>query len=151
MPAQFQIRDASSETSTTTVNSLALSAANFDARETLRVALGTAINNLSIGVLSKQTVTDIRDESAVIPSNPYAQREMKWLVTYQGSVSGKKFQMEIAAPNLTDNLQPNSDEADLTSTDWAAFITAFEAYAIAPDTTSEAVTVLSARLVGRNI
>lgn len=151
MPAGFQITDYSDEKSLTQVNSIALSAANFDARETLRVALGSAINNLSIGVMSKQTVTDVRDESPGIPTNPFAQREMKWLVTYQGSTSGKKFQLEIAAPSLTDNLQPNSDEADLTSTDWAAFVTAFEAYAIAPGTTSEAVEVISARLVGRNI
>lgn len=151
MPATFQFTDYSNEKSTVTVNSLALSAANFDARETLRVALSSALNNLSIGVLSRQAVNDIRDDSPGIPTNPFAQREMKWLVSYVGATSGKVFQMEIPAPSLTDNLQPNSDEADLTSTDWAAFVTAFEAYAIAPDTTSEAVTVLSARLVGRNI
>lgn len=151
MPAGFQLTDYSNEKSTVSVNSLALSAANFDAREALRVALSSAINNLSIGVLSKQTVTDVRDDSPGIPTNPFAQRELKWLVLYQGATSGKIFQLEIPAPSVTDNLQPNSDAADLGSEDWLAFVAAFEAYAIAPGTTSEAVTVVSARLVGRNI
>jgi len=72
-------------------------------------------------------------------------------VSYQGDTSGKMFSIEIAAPNLTDNLNGNSDQADLTSTDWAAFVTAFEAYVRSPDNGTETVTVVGARVVGRNI
>jgi len=46
---------------------------------------------------------------------------------------------------------PNTDVADITSTDWAAFVTAFEAYAKSPDDVAETVTVIDARVVGRNI
>jgi len=90
-------------------------------------------------------------DTPALPTSPYAQRELKWLVTYSGNTSGKKFTIEIACPDVTDNVVPNTDLADLASTDWAAFVTAFEAYVKSPDNGTEAVTVLSARVVGRNI
>lgn len=149
--SQFQITDYSNEKSNVTVNAPNLSAANFDAQEALRLSLQTAINNLSIGVMSRTQVTNVIVDEPGIPTNPFAQREMKWLVSYTGNTSGKLYQLEIPAPSLTDNLAPNSDLADLTSTDWAAFVTAFEAYARTPDSLIEGVTVIQARLVGRNI
>jgi hypothetical protein len=81
----------------------------------------------------------------------YAQRELKWLITYQGDSSGKLFSIEIACPDITDNIVPATDLADLASTDWAAWVTAFEDFARSPDDLAETVTVVSARLVGRNI
>jgi hypothetical protein len=61
------------------------------------------------------------------------------------------FTIEIAAPDVTDNLNGNTDLADLSSTDWAAFVTAFESFARSPENGTETVTVTKARLVGRNI
>jgi hypothetical protein len=90
-------------------------------------------------------------DAPAIPTSPYAQRELKWLVQYQGDSSGKLFSTEIAAPDITDNVVVNSDVADLSSADWVAFITAFEAYVRSPDNATETVTVIAARLVGRNI
>jgi len=147
----FQITDYSNEKSSVTVTAPNLSAANFDAQATLRTALQTAVNNLSIGVLSRTTVSDIPLDEPGIPTNPFAQRELKWLVTYIGSVSGKSYQIEIPAPSVTDNLAGNTDEANLASTDWAAFVEAFEDYARSPDSLTETVIVTGARLVGRNI
>jgi len=151
MPIAVQITDYSNEKSTTVLNTTVLTAGNFTAQQALAATLVGAIDDLTIGELTKQVNSIPVVDSPAIPTNPYAQREMKWLVQYQGNVSGKMFSSEIAAPDITDNVVPNTDVADLTSTDWAAFKTAFEAYVKSPDDVAEGVTVIGAHLVGRNI
>jgi len=145
------INDYSNEKSTFQVNSIVLTAGNFAAESTEATALVTAVEALTIGEVVKQTLNQIVLDSPATPSNVYAQREVKWNVSYIGDSSGKLFSLEIAAPDLTDNLVDNTDLADLSSTDWAAFIAAFEAFARSPDDLAETVTVTAARLVGRNI
>lgn len=147
----FTIRDYSNELSSFGITSVTGNAGNLAAELAEAVTLSSAIENLTIGHLDKYTYSIIPLDTPITPSNVYAQREVKWLVTYTGDVSGKSYSIEIAAPNLTDNLNGNSDDADLSSTDWAAFVTAFEAFARAPDNGTENVTVVSARVVGRNI
>jgi len=147
----FQITDYSNEKSTFQVNSIVLNAGNFAAQSTLAATLVGATEDLSIGELTKQTLNQIVLDAPAVPTNVYAQRELKWLITYQGDSSGKLFSIEIACPDITDNIVPATDLADLTSTDWAAWVTAFEDFARSPDDLAETVTVVSARLVGRNI
>jgi len=147
----YQITDYANEKSSFQVNSVALTAANFNAQVTAAEAIATAAAALTIGNISKETLAQIVTDSPGVATNPYAHREMKWLVTYTGNTSGKEFQTEIAAPDVTDNLVPNSDQADLTSDDWVAFKTAFEAFAKSPDDITEGVTLLRAVLVGRNL
>jgi len=151
MPTNFQITDYSNEKSNFSVNATVLTAGNFAAQQTLAAALAGAIEDLTIGEFTKQTALVPVLDTPAIPTSPYAQREMKWLVRYQGDTSGKMFSIEIAAPDITDNVAPNTDIADLGSTDWTAFVTAFEAYAKSPDDPAETVTVIDARIVGRNI
>lgn len=147
----IQITDYSNEKSSFGVTSVTANAGNLAAQQTLAAALVGAVDDLTIGELTKQQMALIILDAPAIPTDPYAQREMKWLVQYQGDDSGKLFSIEIAAPDITDNVVPNTDVADLTSDDWAAFVTAFEAYVKSPDNGTEAVTVIGARLVGRNI
>jgi len=147
----FQITDYSNEKSGFGFLSVTGNAGNLTAQEALAAAVADAVANLSIGVVSKETYGILLIDAPGLPTNPYAQRELKWLVQYQGNTSGKLFSIEIAAPDVTDNTVPNSDVADLTSTDWAAFVSAFEAYAKSPDNGTEAVSVVGARLVGRNL
>lgn len=149
--SNFVIRDYSNENSNFGVTSITGNAANLTAELAKQTALSSAVENLSIGHLDKYTYAIEGLNSPITPSNPYAQRELKWLVLYTGDTSGKVFSIEIACPNVTDNLAPNSDIADLTSDDWVAFIDAFEDFARSPDNGTETVTVQSARLVGRNI
>jgi len=148
---QFQITDYSNEKSSFGVVSITANAGNLAAQQTAAAALFAAIEDLSIGELTKQAMNLIIYDTPAIPTSPYAQRELKWLVQYQGDSSGKLYSIEIAAPDVTDNVVVNTDVADLASTDWAAFVTAFESYARAPDNGTETVTVIGARLVGRNI
>lgn len=151
MPTSFQITDYSNEKSSFGVNATVLTAANFVAQQALAATLAGTISDLSIGELTKQIAQVPVVDTPAIPTSPYAQREMKWLVQYQGDSSGKLFSIEIACPDITDNVVVNTDTADMASTDWAAFVTAFEAYAKSPDDVAETVTVIGARLVGRNI
>jgi len=148
---QFQITDYSNEKSSFGVTSITANAGNLAAQQTAAAALFAAIEDLSIGELTKQSMNLLIYDTPAIPTSPYAQRELKWLVQYQGDSSGKLFSIEIAAPDITDNVVENTDVADLASTDWAAFVTAFESYVRSPDNGTETVTVIGARLVGRNI
>ena len=147
----IQITDYSDEKSNFAVTSVTVNAGNLASEQTLAADLVAAIVDLTIGAVTKQEQCLVILDTPAIPTSPYAQRELKWLVSYQGDTSGKKFTLEIAAPDITDNVVPNSDIADLSSTDWAAFVTAFEAYVRSPDNGTETVTVLGARVVGRNI
>jgi len=145
------ITDYSDENSSFGFSSAALTSGNIVAQTGLLGDLATATEAISIGHLSKQQVAQILVTDPDIPTNPYAQREMKWLVTYADATSGKKYSLEIPAPDITDNVVPNTDQANLTSTDWAAWVDAFEAVAKAPEDLTHSVTVIGAVLVGRNI
>lgn len=147
----FTITDYSQENSSFGFESAVLTAGNIVAQTALAATLLTATEGLSIGNVSKQQVAQILHDDPGVPTSPFAQRELKWLVTYQALTSGAKYTLEIAAPNLTDNLVPGTDTADITSDDWAAWITAFVAYAHPADDLSDSVIVLGAKLVGRNI
>jgi len=145
------VTDASQENSSFGFESAALTAGNIAAQATAAGTLEAATEALTIGNISKNQVAQILLDDPGVPSNPYAQRELKWLVSYQAVTSGKLYSLEIPAPDLTDNLVPGTDVADLTSTDWDAWVTAFVAYAKPADDLTDAVIVLGARLVGRNL
>lgn len=147
----FTIRDYSNELSSFAVTSPTGNAGNLVAELASALALSSAVENLTIGHLDRYTYQIIPLDTPLTPSNPLAQRELKWLVSYTGDVSGKLFQIEIAAPDPTDNLVGNSDIADIGSADWNDFRIAFETFARSPDNGTENVTLVSARLVGRNI
>lgn len=145
------IRDYSQELSNFGYEATALTAGNIVAQTALHAAVEAATEDITIGVVAKQTYAQILDESPSIPTLAYAQREMKALVTYQAVTSGKKFQLEIACPLLVGQLVENTDIFDLTTTEWAAWVSAFVAAAKSPDDIADSVIVLGARLVGRNI
>jgi len=147
----FQITDYSNEKSSFGVTSVTANAGNLAAQQTLAADLFAAVDALTIGELTKQSMSLVIYDTPAIPTSPYAQRELKWLVQYVGNASGKTFSVEIAAPDITDNVVENTDVADLGSADWVDFVGAFEAYVKSPDNGTEAVTVIGARLVGRNI
>jgi len=147
----FTIVDYSAEKSNLGLTSITVNAGNLAAQQTAAAALAGAIDDLTIGELVKQVQSLVILDDYSVPSSPYAQRELKWLVSYQGVDSGKIFQCEIACPDITDNVLANTDIADLSSDDWDAFVTAFVSYVRSPDNGTENVIVVGAKLVGRNI
>ncbi len=147
----FTITDYSQENSTFGFPSAVLTAGNIAAQAALAATLLGATEDLTIGNIAKQQVTQVLHDDPGVPIDPFAQRELKWLVTYQAVTSGAKYTLEIPAPSLVDNLVPGTDTADITSDDWDAWITAFVAYAKPADDLADSVIVLGAKLVGRNI
>jgi len=147
----YQVTDYSNEKSSFGITSITVTSGNIVAQQGYAADVAAAVDDLSLGELTKQVMGLVILDTPAIPTSPYAQREMKWLVQYQATTSGKIFTIEIPAPDITDNVVVNTDVADLSSADWVAFIAAFENYAKSPDNGTEAVTVLGARLVGRNI
>lgn len=144
-------RDYSGETSPFKVYTVELNAGNFAATGTAIQTLGTATNALSRGQPAKSTLTaQINTISGANATDPVAQREMKWLVSYLDTVLNETFRLEIPCADLSAaNLLGNTDQADLSSTEWAAWVTAFEA--VAKSKYGNAVTVTGARFVGRNL
>lgn len=150
--SNITITDYSRENTSFGVEAATLTAGNIVAQTTAATLLQTATQNLIIGSLVKQTVVQILLDTPDVPTSPFAQRELKWMVDYQSVTSGKMWQIEIGTPDLGNgNIVVGSDQADLTSDAWAAWITAFVGYAKAPDDITDSVIVLGARLVGRNI
>jgi len=114
-------------------------------------ALRAAVDDITLGnVAADKWVGDDTNYAAAAPTDPNAQRERKWLVQYEGTTTHSIYTVTIPTADIagTDFLLPGTDEADLTTTEIAAFVTAFEAIARTPE--GEAVNVLAITAVGRN-
>jgi hypothetical protein len=146
----FTILDYSEEKSPTSFSFGGVTALNIAGFLTQFGALRTAVQGIITGVVQKEKwVGDDTVLSNVPPTDTAAQIELKWLVTYEGATTNKKFRYEIPTPD-TSKLIPGTDQADLTDTDIAAYITAVEALAKSPDDDAEGINVLGINLVGRN-
>lgn len=111
----------------------------------------TALGDIILGTISKDRwVGDATDISNTPPGSANAQIELKWLVTYEGASTKKRFRQELPTADPSKTIA-GTDMADLTDTDIAAYVTAFEAVAKSPDDDAEGVNVLDMRLVGRNV
>lgn len=158
--------DYSNESSSTGVGVGAVTAVSLPGLLTNIAAFITAIDNITVGRLKfDQLIAYKTNRSAIPPTDPQAQRERKWAVFYTDTTQffddpvnaipnegyGKIFKIEIPTAHfgLTDIFPLNSDEADLTQTQMAAFVTAFEAMARSPY--GGEVDVLRVVGVGRSI
>lgn len=125
-------------------------------------ALRGAIEGITLGVVSRESLkvfdTQLANEP---PVDENAQVERGWLVSYEDNLPffddpvnaipnagyHKKFTVVIPTADIEGRLLPESDKADLTDTQMAAFVTAFETTARSPY--GGTVTVLEVRHVGR--
>lgn len=150
--ATYTINDHSNEVSSFGVTAPELTAGNIVAQLALAATLRTKTAAIIIGALVKEQIAQVPFDTPATPSNYYAQREIKWLVSYRGATTGKLFQLEIACPLQSVNtINGNTDEANVSDTLWTDWISAFEAYASSPDDVAEGVVFVNARLVGRNL
>lgn len=156
MPAQFYMgyMDYDKEISGVKLEGATLSAANFDAQVTLWNTLQAAMNVVTLGSPTRRAISHGTYYGDVPPTDPTAQRESKWLVTYRDDSSpGRKLTAELPCADLGPTLgllMPHTKQADLTVQAWIDFVTAFEAVVKAPITGGD-VTVLDIRHVGRNL
>lgn len=142
--------DYNKEKSTVRFRVTPITAANFEAQQTLRAAFGVAMAGICGGVINKYQwmLEDFTSEDPA--SDPLDQREIKWLVVYKDDVTAQTYSVELPCADLT-QLDPN-DRAHANIGDAGpvdAWIAAFEAFALSPD--GNAVTVQEITFVGRNI
>jgi len=146
--------DFSSEKSNWSINTVDLTAANVVAQLALIATLKTTVDAIVLTqpVADKVVYTGSGTGSGTPPTDPLAQRENKWLVRYVGDATFKVFSVEIPGADLTKlTTSPQTDFADLTDPDIAAFVTAFEAVVRSPDDPTETVTVRNIQFVGRRL
>lgn len=161
----FTLRDYSGESATMGFNTGVITAGNLAGVLTQFGALRTAIAAISLCEVAKEGLSVFRTNlSYTNPTDPNAQRERKWLVEYRDATEyfdaptnsipnegfGKPFNVEIpgADLDLTDVLLPGTDIVDLTQTQIAAFVTAFEALVKSPH--GGAVEVFRITHIGKN-
>ena len=156
--ANLSIRDYgvdldSTELSSVRTPSYQIDAANLATWLTGWGALKTALDAIILGVQHKEHIA-IYDTllSSAVPVSPFAQRELKILVTYVGNTTGKALQYEIPTPDLAALTLGAQDSIVLADAGvMAAYVTADEAIRRMPEDDAEEVTIQGARLVGRNI
>ena len=123
-----------------------LTAANLDATETALAALATALQALTFGVVAEQNLST-KNVISTSPLAVTANRSQKFILTTKDT-DGREYRSTIpAASTASPNVITGTNATDLTSTNWAAFKTAYEAIATSP--TALTLTLISAVLGGR--
>lgn len=144
----FSILDYDRETSSTKIQTGAVTAASLPGLLTEIGILRAAIDGITVGTISNEQLTAFNTRlSNQPPDDPLAQRERVWVVHYEDVTAffdapvnaipnegfGRNFTVAIATADYTGNrLLPNSDDADLTENSIDAFVTAFEQTARSP-------------------
>jgi len=160
----FTLMDYDREKTNSGFNTAAITPTSLAGLLTEFGALKAAIDTITLGTISDEAIYVNRTKNSnVPPSDPSAQRERKWLVSYEDNTQffdppdnaipnagyRKLFDMEIGTADFTTARLPNNgDEADLTETSMAAFVTAFEALVHSPY--GGTVNVVKITAVGRN-
>lgn len=126
-----------------------LTAGNIVAQTTAINTLANALAAVTLGNMAAQSITLSRTPiDATLPTDPFAQRETKWLLRYHSVSALKKFVSEVPNADLA-LLAANSDMADMVGAEFAALKTIWEQIVRDPD--DNELTILdSAQHVGRN-
>lgn len=143
------------ETSHFSFENLVLNAANVAQYVTDFDTFTTALDAIIRGVIRLEVVKFVDDlVSTAMPASQDARRELKLLIRYVGATSEATATMEIATPDLSVLTLESGDANFVVLADagvMAAFVTAFETVVKYPGEPTEAVTISSAQIVGRNI
>jgi len=126
-------------------------AGQFDLDLVRLTSLKGTIDTITGGTLIRDGVTPIATKfDATAPTDVNAQRERKWVVSYQDLSTFQTYQVELpCASPTTARMLDGTDQADLTDSDMAAFVTAFEVFVDSPD--NNGINVTKITLVGRNL
>lgn len=156
--AVLQIRDyadepQNAELSPIIVPSYQIDAANLATWLTGWGTFKTTTDAIILGVQAQEVINIYNTAlSGALPASPFAQRELKIRVSYQGDTSLRKRGIEIPTPDLASLTLTGKDNVVLADGGiMAAWVAAFEAIARMSDDDAEEVTVIGAKVVGRNI
>lgn len=149
----FQFTDATDEKSSATFYVPDADAATWDLIQTNIGDLTAALQGITLGNITARRYQALDDAPATGPAtDPWAQRELKMLLRYQDNATGEVYQQEIPTPDLGVLTLGTGDTVVLADGGpMAAFVSEFEANNGTPDDPDANVTVLGARIVGRNI
>lgn len=146
----FTFKDFSKENSSMTFNFPAVTALNIAAFLADFGDLRVATEAIVLGTLQADSWTGDRTKySAEPPTDVNAQRERKFLVVYEDTVTLTPGRIEIPTADFTDRLVDDTDLVDLTDTEIVAWIAAFETLARTDD--GNTLNVVEIRAVGRNL
>lgn len=105
-----------------------LNAGNIVAQSAAADLVRTTMEAITLGGLEKRQLVAWVNDLKVEATDPFAQREMKWLVRYHDTVTTEPQRLEIPCADLQ-YLDPNaSDRILMSDPDVAAFVAAFEAF-----------------------
>ena len=108
-------------------------AANFTAQETLRAALVSAVQDITIGNTVETFYTAVDTEFTVSPpTDPFSQVNIQWIVEYTDDVTGNHYTTRIGTADLalTDTIYNGAPALSvLTGGAGNDFAVAFEAFA----------------------
>lgn len=109
-----------------------------------------AMNALIEGNHLRRTVTAaVYEDAATLPASGWAQREIKAQFTFRDTVTAETGTFEIPTFDAGTFAESGTDVLDLEEIGLAAFVAAVEANAVSRQ--GNAIEIVSARIVGRNI
>lgn len=129
----------------TKYNIAQLTAANIVAQKSACNALGTAESSLTTGIYAAADISVNLAKTGGYPTVT-ANRGNKWIINATNA-AGRNFTYTIPAAFYTGETEADGVTADLTTTEWTAYKSAFEA--VATDPVAAALTLNSAKLGGR--
>lgn len=140
------------EKSTTRIGgpSFASDGSDFVAMYALQSALQSALSNITLGDVVRTTFVWREDTGIGTPkTDPYQQRETKWLIKCRDTVTAQPVRYEIPCADLS-LLDANSPgRMDKSNAAYTNLVAAIEAYALS--TAGNSVEVVDVIHVGRNI
>jgi len=151
----FSFSDYDGEPSNVTINTVEITAANLDAQATLLSTLRTAINAIILGGVSQLVIRDTVWDTAVPATDPFAQREIKWVIIAEDTAGNKFKSNEIPMANL--DLLANGSKYIVRNGfiatpdaggEIADFVAAYEAVAVS--NAGLALTIIDMYQAGRN-
>lgn len=148
-------RDVDGEESTFQLPNGAITATSIAGFLTEYGDLKNALDAITLGVLARdQWVGDKTEIDPSVPTNNFAQRELKLRISMIGNAGSPEFYRTIPTPDLSlVTIVPDSGGViDITQgVEMLALVAAIEALARHPDDPTETVTVTKMTVVGRNI
>lgn len=106
-----------------------------------------AVNDVTVGLVTQESALSAKklSNTRIGAGN----REDKMMCTYQDNTSLAIYQIDLPTRDNTLATVAGTDYYPLTVAPWINFKTKFEAFVVSPD--GNAVTLLSVKLVGRNV
>lgn len=116
-------------------------------------ALRNALDNITLGTICKERwVGDETILDNVPPSNPMAQRELKWLCYLENLTHGNYFEFTIPCPDLSLTVVYNKVQVvDSTLPEVQAFFTAVENIVADPVYGDVDCHIIEMQVIGRNL